>query len=137
MSNAEIALVTAVVVDQPDEESKDALEKRAEQLALVLRRTPEAIRAAIGTARETLQSRAIEYADIHLEAARAAAKMGNDQPSRWALTVLTAPSADGKGLERIVEPPPSTVDVSTRVGLIVNINSIPIGGFKEIHGTEK
>jgi hypothetical protein len=39
----------------------------------------------LAAAAERIQRRAVEYADIHLTAAQAAASKGNAEPSQWAL----------------------------------------------------
>jgi hypothetical protein len=60
-------------------------EKAAERLAPVLNRSEAALTKGIIEARQNFQSRAIEYAEIHIQGARVAAASGNTKPAEWAL----------------------------------------------------
>lgn len=57
-------------------------------IAKHLRRSVDLVSKVIREARETLENDANLYAQIHLDAARAAAKRGRGQPAQWALERL-------------------------------------------------
>lgn len=116
------ALIASVRGDEPEQE----LQTRGRALALALGRTPAAIRKAVVSARERLQESAGTYAELHLEAARVAAREGDAKPAEWALERITAPTEDGKGLERVVEPIKGAGQVQTMP--VVNIG-IGLGGI--------
>lgn len=48
------------------------------------------IRASVGNAKQRLASRALAYVDLHMLAARAAAKKGDHRPAAWALEAIGA-----------------------------------------------
>ena len=117
MTIAERALLEGV-----DPKADIALAAKA--LAPVLRRTPEALRAAITDARERLVSRAGEYADLHQKAARVAASKGNSAPSEWALTHLVH---DGL---RVVDAP--TREANDNRVLVNIVLPTALGGSKPL-----
>ena len=74
--------------------------------ALVLRRSPDAITSAIARARETFQSHAQRYAEIHLTATEQAIATNDNDTARksaqWAMENLSAKNAAGQH-ERIID----------------------------------
>lgn len=103
LTHVEKLIVAEVVRDAP---LHVVDEKQVERVALVLRRSPEAIVSAIATARETLQTRALPYVDYHLAAVKGALDAGEfDVARKGAMEMIdkiSARDADGK-VERIVE----------------------------------
>lgn len=104
LSPVEKLTVEAMVASVKGDESLEQLNIRGRALAMALGRSPAAIRKAVVEARERIQSRAGDYADLHFEATKVAAKEGDAKPAEWALERITAPSESGKGVERIVQP---------------------------------
>ena len=128
MTEAEHHVVEALVADviAQGEQPVEVLQKRGVALGIVLRRSPEAIRDAIIKAQEKLSDQAEEYVDLHLQASRIAAAIGNPEPAQWMLERLTAPGADGKSTLRIVGTPATAV-ASGPTGPTINIG-VALGG---------
>lgn len=126
LSAAEEAATEAMVLSSPPSESPEDLEKRTKALAIALGRQPGTIRKEIISARERLQERSTDYADLHFKAAQIAASDGNAGPAQWALERISAPTEDGKGVERIVQPLKTTEDGPKMP--VVNIG-IALGGI--------
>lgn len=66
-----------------------------------LHRSVEYVDKLAKTAHAILNENLVEYARLHLEAARIAAADGDSKPSEWALTHVKA----GKGQKPVAEPP--------------------------------
>lgn len=82
------------------------------QIARTLGRTPATVRRAIADARSVLDGNAGEYARLHLQAAKTAARKGRSAPMEWALERLG-----------VVEPPKTAADsgpkFSVRIGVML------------------
>jgi hypothetical protein len=74
-------------------------------LAIALRREPSTIAKHVMEAKERLQSRAGEYADIHLDSAKLAMQLGEVGEARkaaeWALERISAKDASGNDVRVI------------------------------------
>lgn len=126
ISAEEHTAVEALIKSVKGDESDKDLQTRGRALAYALGRSPTAIRGAIIKARQRLQENAGKYAELHIKAAAIAAKEGDAGPSQWALERITAPTEDGKGVERIVQPLKSA-DETNRMP-VVNIG-LALGGI--------
>ena len=101
-----------------------------EQIATLMRRTPDAIRDAIVSAREKLQSRASEYVDMH-HAAVAGALLTQDfdvarKGAMEMIKEISAKDSTGK-VERILDRESQASDQPT-----INIG-IALGGLPQSH----
>jgi hypothetical protein len=126
LSKEEKTVVEAMVMSVQEGESDADLQTRGRALGLALGRSPEAIRKAVINARQRLQERAVDYADIHFEAAKRAAVEGDAKPAEWALERITAPTENGKGVERIVQPLKSGDEMSRLPTVNIGLN---LGGI--------
>ena len=65
------------------------------------RKVGRPIGATVERARAALQSRALEYVELHAQAAAIAAKRGNSNPAQWALQHIAAVDDRGKEIRPI------------------------------------
>lgn len=100
---------------------KADVELAAIRLSKLMNRTPEALKKAIIDARTRMVSRVGEYTDIHLEAAKKAAKYGNSKPAEWALEHL---KQDGERVIEVITP-----QADNRVMVHISLPQ-PLGGSK-------
>lgn len=82
------------------------------QIARTLGRSAESVKRAIADARSVLDGNASEYARLHLQAAKTAARKGRSGPMEWAMERLG-----------VVEPPKTAGDsgprFSVRIGVVL------------------
>lgn len=114
-------LVKTFTPDTPPEVQKAQMDA----MAVALRRTPDAIRNNVISARERIQSDAETYANLNLIAAKVAAYEGDGRPAQWALERIMTTDEKGKKI-RVVEPTKSE-DNGPRLP-VVNIG-VMLGGI--------
>ncbi len=127
LTEPEKDLVTRFIADQPGEITP----KQQQALATVLRRSPDAVKTLLQTAKDRFVERAGDYVDVHMQATREAlATQDYDtavKASQWAITNI---SSEG---ERIIEKE-TVQSVMPRVVIGVNLGGLDLKAIEASDG---